>query len=80
MHEEPAGEWGELERALAAGPTQRIANLKSHQDDRSPRKAADDIRAIWSDRHRQRQQVHAGPDDNGSRVRLFSQFRSRGRL
>ena len=43
-----AGETGEREHSLAAELTQRLANLKSHQDERSLRKAADEVRAIWS--------------------------------
>ena len=43
-----AGETGEREHALAAGLTQHLANLKSHQNERSLRKAADEVRAIWS--------------------------------
>lgn len=43
-----AGEAGEIERALAAELTQRLADLKSHHDERSIRKAADEVRAIWS--------------------------------
>jgi len=43
-----AGEPGELEHSLTAELTRHIVNLKSHQDDRSLRKAADEVRAIWS--------------------------------
>jgi methionyl-tRNA synthetase len=43
-----AGEAGELEHSLAAELTQPLANLKSHQDERALRKAADEVRAIWS--------------------------------
>ena len=43
-----AGETGELEHSLAAELAQHLANLKSHQDERSLRKAADQVRAIWS--------------------------------
>ena len=42
------GEPAELEQALAAELTQRLADLKSHQDERSLRKATDEVRAIWS--------------------------------
>jgi methionyl-tRNA synthetase len=42
-----AGEAGELEQALAAELTRRLAALRSHQDERSLRKAADQVRAIW---------------------------------
>ena len=43
-----AGKTGELEHSLAAELTQHLANLKSHQEERSLRKAADEVRAIWS--------------------------------
>ena len=43
-----AGKPGELEHSLAAELAQHLANLKSHQDERSLRKAADEVRAIWS--------------------------------
>jgi methionyl-tRNA synthetase len=43
-----AGETGELEHSLVAELTQHLANLKSHQNERSLRKAADEVRAIWS--------------------------------
>jgi methionyl-tRNA synthetase len=43
-----AGETGELERSLAAELTRHLANLKSHQDVRSLRKVANEVRAIWS--------------------------------
>jgi methionyl-tRNA synthetase len=43
-----AGEAGELEHSLAADLTQHLANLRSHQGERSLRKAADEVRVIWS--------------------------------
>jgi methionyl-tRNA synthetase len=43
-----SGETGELEHSLAAKLTHHLANLKSHQEERSLRKAADEVRAIWS--------------------------------
>jgi methionyl-tRNA synthetase len=43
-----AGEPAELEQALTAEPTQRLADIKSHQDERSLRKVVDEVRAIWS--------------------------------
>jgi methionyl-tRNA synthetase len=42
-----AGEAGELEQALAAELTQRLADLRFFQEQRSLRKAADEVRAIW---------------------------------
>jgi methionyl-tRNA synthetase len=42
-----AGEAGELEQALAAELTQRLADLRLFQEQRSLRKAADEVRAIW---------------------------------
>jgi len=41
------GKAGELEQALAAELTQRLADLRSFQDQRLLRKAADEVRAIW---------------------------------
>jgi methionyl-tRNA synthetase len=43
-----AGEAGELELSLAAELTRHLASLRSHQEERSLRKAADEVRAIWS--------------------------------
>jgi methionyl-tRNA synthetase len=43
-----AGEAGELEHFLVVELTQHLAHLKSHQDERSLRKAADEVRVIWS--------------------------------
>ena len=43
-----SGEPAELEQALTAEPTQRLADIKSHQDERSLRKVVDEVRAIWS--------------------------------
>ena len=43
-----ASEPAELEQALTAELTQRLADLKSHQDERSLRKVVDEVRAIWS--------------------------------
>ena len=43
-----AGEAGDLERSLAAELTRHLASLRSHQEERSLRKAADEVRAIWS--------------------------------
>jgi methionyl-tRNA synthetase len=42
------GEAGELEHSLIADLARHLANLKSHLDERSLRKAADEVRAIWS--------------------------------
>jgi methionyl-tRNA synthetase len=43
-----AGQPSELEHSLIADLTRHLANLKSHQDERALRKAADEVRAIWS--------------------------------
>jgi methionyl-tRNA synthetase len=43
-----ASEPAELEQALTAELTQRLADLKSHHDERSLRKVVDEVRAIWS--------------------------------
>ena len=43
-----AGEAGDLEHSLVVELTQHLAHLKSHQDERSLRKAADEVRVIWS--------------------------------
>jgi methionyl-tRNA synthetase len=43
-----AGEPAELEQALTAELTLRLADLKSYQDERSLRKVVDEVRAIWS--------------------------------
>jgi methionyl-tRNA synthetase len=42
-----AGQAGALEQALAAELTQRLADLRLFQEQRSLRKAADAVRAIW---------------------------------
>ena len=43
-----AGKTGELEHSLTSRLAHHLANLKSYQDERSLRKAADEVRAIWS--------------------------------
>ncbi|MDH7796255.1 MULTISPECIES: methionine--tRNA ligase [unclassified Beijerinckia] len=43
-----AGETGDLEQSLVLELIQRLATLKAHQDERALRKAADEVRAIWS--------------------------------
>src|SRR5260221_678859 len=43
-----AGQAGELEHSLTSRLAHHLANLKSYQDERSLRKAADEVRAIWS--------------------------------
>jgi methionyl-tRNA synthetase len=43
-----AGAAGDQEQALEVDLTQRLRSLKSHQDERSLRKAADEVRSIWS--------------------------------
>ena len=42
------GETSELEQVLAVELTRRLADLKSYQNERALRKAADEVRAIWS--------------------------------
>jgi methionyl-tRNA synthetase len=41
------GKTGDLEQSLATELTQHLANLKSHHEKRSLRKASDEVRAIW---------------------------------
>lgn len=43
-----AGTSGDPESVLAATLSRHLATLRSHQNERSLRKAADDVRAIWS--------------------------------